>query len=271
MRNAEGKPELSFGIPHSLLGIRIDDAPPSGHAGNKVADFLAGSGVFSMRTLVSSLVLICCVGMVLAADDPPAKKKKDTPTTKKDSSSAKKKNDAPLHVGGNLPGPFHPYNVTGPYKQHFHSLISEHDLDPMVMIFYKSVDFSDPLPDLLKRLDTAIAKNPDVRLGSFAVFLPEDLSDVVGGDDKTDDARLKLEKQIDQAASDMKLKNVVLCMDTKADVDKYGLSESNLITVVLYTKLKVVAVYALPKSDFTPSAIDKIMADVADKLGAKRK
>ena len=223
-----------------------------------------------MRTLVSSLALVLLAGMILAADDPPAKKKKDTSTAKKDSPSAKKK-DAPLRVGGNLPGPFHPYNVTGPHKQHFHSLVSEHDLDPMVMVFYKSVDFSDPLPDLLKRLDTAITKNPDVRLGSFAVFLPEDLSDVVGGDDKTDDARLKLEKQIDQAASDMKLKNVILCMDTKADVDKYGLSESNLITVVLYTKLKVFAVYALPKSDFTPAAIDKIMAEVADKLGAKRK
>jgi hypothetical protein len=69
----------------------------------------------------------------------------------------------------------------------------------------------------------------------------------------------------------MKLRHVVLGLDHKSDVAKYRLSDEALVTVVLYTKLKVVAVYALPKSDFTNAAVDKILADVADKLGAKRK
>lgn len=202
-----------------------------------------------MRTLVSALALL-----VFAASE------------------------TPLKVGSNLPGPFHPYNVTGPHKQHFHCLISEHGLDPMVMIFYKNVDFSDPLPELLKRLDAAIDKEPTTRLGAFIVFLPEDLPDVAGSNDKdqttnskNDDARLELAQKIEAAASDNKLKHVVLCLDNKSDVAKYGLSEENLITVVLYAKLKVVAVHALPKSDFTEAAVEKIMADVDDKLGAKRK
>jgi hypothetical protein len=221
-----------------------------------------------MRTLVSCLSLLVFLAISAAADDPPADKK--APPSKKD--------NAPLTVGKNLPGPFHPYNVTGPHKDRFHCLISEHGLDPMAMIFSKNVDFSDPLPNLLKRLDTAIDKNPNTRLGAFVVFLPDGLPDVVGSSDKdqkantkNDDARLELVKKIEAFGSDNKLKHVVLCLDNKSDVAKYELSDENLVTIVLYAKLKVVAVHALAKSDFTEAAIDKIMADVAEKLGAKRK
>jgi hypothetical protein len=228
-----------------------------------------------MRALLSSLAFLFVAVLSAAGDDPPADKK--TPPAKKEGTSSKKDN-VPLRVGDDLPGPFHPYNVTGPHKQHFHCLVSEHGLEPMVMIFYKSVDFSNPLPELLKRLDAAIDKNPNTRLGAFVVFLPDDLPDVVGSKEKSqetnsrnDDQRLELEKKIDQAGADMKLKHVVLCMDNKSDVTKYGLSEDNLITVVLYTKLKPVAIHALPKSDFTEAAIEKVMADVAEKLVAKRK
>lgn len=228
-----------------------------------------------MRTLLSSLALLALVALSAAADDPPADKK--TPPAKKEGTS-NKKDIAPLKVGNNLPGPFHPYNVTGPDKQRFHCLISEHGLEPMVMIFCKNVDFGDPLPSLLKRLDTAIDKNPSTSLGAFVVFLPDDLPDVVGSKDKDqdtnskhDDARLELEKKIEQAGSDMKLKHVILCLDNKSDVAKYGLSDENLVTVVLYTKLRIVALHALPKSDFTEAAVEKIMAEVTDMLGAKRK
>jgi hypothetical protein len=228
-----------------------------------------------MRTLFSSVVLLAVAVLSTAADDPPSDKK-TLPPAKEDKSS--KKDDATLKPGKPLPGPFQPYNVTGLHKHRFHCIISEHDLDPMVLIFYKNVDFSDPLPNLLKRLDAAIDKNASARLGSFVVFLPDDLPDVAGSNDKSeetnsknDDARIELEKKIDQAGSDMKLKHVILCLDSKSDVEKYDLSDSDLVTVVLYKKLKVVAVYRLPKSDFTDAAVEKIMTDVAGELGAKRK
>jgi hypothetical protein len=228
-----------------------------------------------MRTLVPAMALLVFLAMSAAADDPPAEKKappaekKAPPAQKEDTPS--KTDNAPLKVGEDLPGSFHPYNVTGPHKEHYHCLISEHGLEPMAMIFYKNVDFSDPLPDLLKRLETAIDKNPNTRLGAFVVFLPDGLPDVVGSNDKNDDARLELAKKIDGFGSDNKLKHVVLCLDNKSDVEKYGHSDENLIKVVLCAKLKVVAVHALPKSDFTDAAVEKIMTDVAEKLGAKRK
>lgn len=227
-----------------------------------------------MRLLICTLIVSPLLGLSAAADDPPADKK--SPPAKKEEAPSKK-DSTPLKVGNNLPGPFHPYNVTGPNKQRFHCLVSEHGLEPMVAIFYKGVDSADPLPKLLERLDTAISKNADTHLGAFLVFLPDDLPDVSGSKEnnqdansKNDDARLVLEKKIEQAGADMKLKNVVLCLDTKADVAKYRLNDENLVTVVLYKKLKIVAVHALPKSDFTEAAVDKIMADVAEKLGAKR-
>lgn len=219
-----------------------------------------------MRSL-SGLALLVLVMLAVSADAPPAKDKEDSrdkPAAKKET-PAKEKEDP-----SRLPGTFHPYNVTGEHKGHYHCLISEHGLDPMVMIFSKNVDFAEPLPALLKKLDSAIEKNPTTRLGAFVVFLPDDLPDVSGTTDKTDDARQELEKKVEQAGADWKLKHVVLCLDSKADVKKYNLSDENQITVILYNKLKVVAVFALPKSEFTEAAVDRIRAAVADKLGAKR-
>ncbi|HEY7314269.1 MAG TPA: hypothetical protein VH643_33265 [Gemmataceae bacterium] len=212
--------------------------------------------------IFSSLALFVVVVLIVSADAPPAGKDREAP---KDAPSKQKEDSS------KLAGTFHPYNVTGPHKGHFHCLISEHGLEPMVMIFHKDADLADPLPALLKKLDAAIEKNPTARLGSFVVFLPEDLPDIAGAKSETDDARLELAKKVEQAGGDMKLKHVVLCLDTKADVEKYKLSDANLVTVVLCNKLKIVEVFALPKSEFNDAAVEKIMAAVADKLGAKRK
>src|SRR5665213_3205629 len=67
----------------------------------------------------------------------------------------------------NIPGAFHAYNVTGKYKGHYHSHISEYGLEPIVMIVTREAEFSDPLKSLLKKIDDAIAKNPAARLHAF--------------------------------------------------------------------------------------------------------
>jgi hypothetical protein len=216
-----------------------------------------------MRTLALSLAFFVLATFLAAADDRPTKK--DSPPAKKGPTATKKEGPP------DLPGTFHPLNVTGAYKDHYHCLISEHGLDPMVMIFHKNLEFSDPLRSLVQNLDTAIDKNPATRLSAFVVFLPDDLPEVVGAGDKEDDARLKLVEQVDDWGKGLKLKHVVLCLDSKADVEKYNLRDTNQVTVVLCNKLKEVEVFALPKSDFTEDAVGKIMKAVADKLGATRK
>lgn len=201
-----------------------------------------------MRTLMLSLILL---GLAAA---PPADKK-----------------NASLRAGDDLPGPFHPYNVTGPHKNHYHSVISERGLDPMVLIFHKNMDVGDPLRNLLRKLDAAIEKGASARLGSFVVFLPDDLKEVAGRDDASDDARDALAVKASDVADALKLKHVVLCLDSKTDVESYHLSDANLVTVVLYKKLKIAEVFALPKSDFTDKSVDKIMAAVSEKLDGKSK
>ncbi len=213
--------------------------------------------IAAMRTLFSLLALLTLMVFGVVAD-PPADKEKDA------------RDESPLQIGKDLPGTFHPYNVTGTHAKHFHCLISEHGLDPMVMIFHKGMDFGDPLRALVEKLDAAIEKNPDVRLASFVVFLPDELAEVAGRDDKSDDARLKLAESVAAWGEKIKLKHVVLCLDSKADVEKYKLNDANLVTVVLYQKFEVAAVFALPGSELETS-VDKILTAVADKLGAKRK
>lgn len=235
-----------------------------------------------MRTL-SLLAMFVLVAFGAAADDPPIKKdappakKKAEPAPKKEESPDEKETrsdsaDSPLKEGKDLPGPFHPYNVdvTGKHKGRYHCLVSEHGLDPMVLIFHKNVEFGDALRNLLKALDAAIEKNPNVRLSAFVVFLPDNLPEVVGSDNNNDDLRRELEDKVGKGGGDLKLKHVVLCLDSSKDVEKYGLRDTDLATVILCDKYKVVRAFRLAGSDFNEDAVGQIMAGVA-KMGAKRK
>jgi hypothetical protein len=215
-----------------------------------------------MRTLVLCLAFFTLAAFV-PADDSPAKK--DSSPTKK---GAPGKKDGPA----DLPGPLHPFNVTGPHKNHYHCPVSEHGLDPIVLVFHKDLDFSDPLRGLAQKLDAAIEKNPNARVASCIIFLPDPgtLPEIVGDSDKNDDARLKVAEKAEDWGKALKLKHVVLGLDSKADLEKYNLRDNDLVTVVLCNKLKVLGTFALPKSDFTDASVEKIMKAVAEKLGATR-
>ncbi len=124
---------------------------------------------------------------VLAAD-PPADKDKDS-------------KQPALRVGANVPGPFHPYNVTGkfgPRKEknkvtgkvedvegNYHCPITEHAEDPMVLVFTRDVEVGDKLKSLLQKLDVATAKNTNLRMAATIVFIDKN-------DPKPDKDTLKL-------------------------------------------------------------------------------
>jgi hypothetical protein len=173
-----------------------------------------------------------------------------------------------LKPDANLPGPLNPYNVTGPYKGRFHDLIAEFGMEPAVLIIARGLDFTgenkDRLPDLLKNLDGAIEKNPNARLHAGVVFLIDDLMDVVTEDDKREGLTPKIEDL------GQKFKHVVLGLDSKKYLDKYDLGDA-AVTVILYNKMKIVSVHSLTKGKLDEQAVNQILAEVADKLGAKRK
>jgi hypothetical protein len=217
-----------------------------------------------MRTVLPCLAFFTLAVLVPAADDAPAKK--DSPSAKKGAPAVKK--DSPP----DLPGPFHPFDVTGPNRNRYHCPISEHGLDPIVLVFHKDLELSEPLRGLAQKLDAAIEKNPNARLASCIVFLPDPatLPEIVGDSDKNDDARLKVSEKVEDWGKALKLKHVVLALDSKADLEKYNLRDTDLVTVVLCNKLKVLGTFALPKSDFTEASVAKIIKAVADQLGATR-
>jgi hypothetical protein len=113
------------------------------------------------------------------------------------------------------------------------------------MIFAREA--SDPLTSLVKKLDKIVADNKSNKMGSFVVFCSDD------------DA---LEKKLKELIKKEDIKNVVLSIDNPAGPGPYKIAKEADITVVLYTKSKVVANHTYKKGGLNDKEIEKILADV---------
>jgi hypothetical protein len=195
-----------------------------------------------------------------------------------------------LSVGKNLPGTFHPFNVNAvvsvseepeedkaekprlkrtPYSTKFkyHCLISEYDLDPVVMLLARGLEDNAELKELLKKLDAKIdANRRSVRLRAFIVFLQDDITSLTEEDDKRDEVARRLER----LAEDLKLRNVVVALAAKGDLAKYKLDDATALTAVLYKKLKIEATHRFAADKVDAAAVKAVLADVSAKLGAKK-
>jgi hypothetical protein len=215
------------------------------------------------------LSLVALISLAAVAAEP-ADKDKDKGGTPPSTKDAKAK--PALAVGQDLPGRFHPFNVNGSSRDHFHCVVSQHGFDPMVLLFVRDLEFSDPLKDLLKRLDNACLKNPEVRLGCAVIFLSEDLEEPESGVVKNDDKREELAQKLKDLVGELKLEKVVVCLDSRNDpaLEKYALDREAAYTVVLYRKLRVVSFESILR-DKLPDRVGDILKQVADKFGAVRK
>lgn len=259
-----------------------------------------------------ALFVVLVAGLAVTADPPaspdvrpPADKgKEDKPREDKPKGSKETGKDAKgwaLAPGNDLPGPFHPFYVSGPWitklrqeaavvKENkkiggrFHCPVSHHGNDPMVLLFIREVRFSDALKDLLKRLDTTAAKNPNVRLGVAAVFVSDELNSALasdlskGGKDdelarKNDDLRDDLARRLEDLAIELKLEHVGVCLDAaKGDLQKWQIDRDDPAMVVVLTRdCAVVASEAVPRDALTPEKVDKLRQQVAEKFGAVRR
>jgi len=149
-------------------------------------------------------------------------------------------------VGEEVPGPFHPLNVTGESAGKKACLYCKNGSNPVAMIFAREV--SEPLNTLIKKVDKATAQHKEDRLGSFVVFL----------NDSED-----LAKQLKDLAEKDKIEHTVLSIDNAAGPERYNVSKDADVTVVLYTKHNVKANYAFPKGKMTEKDVDKIVADLS--------
>lgn len=203
--------------------------------------------------------------------------------------SARAQGKGGLAPGDNVPGTFHPFNVTarveiapepdekgkgekvaGPSsKGRFHCLITEYDLDPVVMIVARNLEDNAGLHDLLQKIDGAIARNPVVRLRCFVVALNDDLTNVITEDDR----RVELAGRLEKMADDLKLKGVVITLAAPSDLAKFKLDDTAALNAVLYQNLRVVAVHHLSREHLDKAGgpqAKAILDDVAGKLKASR-
>jgi len=200
----------------------------------------------------------------------------------------------------NVPGSFHPYNVTAREKSpeeleeadkeamekgegkdkekyaeeryssegKFHCLVTEYDLDPVVMLFAaRGLNDSEGFKELLTKLDAACTKYRVRRLRAFVVFRVDGATDVT----KDDEKRKELATEISNLAKDLKLKNVVLTLDTDADLAKYKLGKSAL-TAVLYRALRIRNSHTFERDELDKKdapAIGALMKDVEKHLVVK--
>jgi hypothetical protein len=217
--------------------------------------------------MYSRVILLCAAAALLAASLVPAADEKaaaDKPTDKP---------KAALKVDADLPGPFHPYNVVnGKYPNKFHNLTNEFGLNPTVMVFAQNVDTAQkgPLPQLLQELDKYIVERPKTRLNAFAVFLFNDLADVV----KDDDVRTAHADELTKLKSaEPALKQVVLTLDGPEALKGAGYGNAIVpdhpVSVVLYDKLKVAKIYSY--KDAKDIDVAAIMKEVKENFAPFKK
>jgi hypothetical protein len=167
---------------------------------------------------------------------------------------------AGLKPGNDLPGPFTPYNLTGKHAGRFHCLVCQNGLNPVVLVLIRGTDVDAATRALLEQLDKAVKANEKARLGGFAVFIDDQVRDLVADDEQRDD----LVKKVEDAAP--KLERLVLALESKKNLDKYPLDEEAALTLVLYNRLKIVDVKTFAKGKLDPASVKTLVAEAVEKL-----
>jgi hypothetical protein len=211
--------------------------------------------MYSRAVSLCAAVALLAVSVAVADDKPTSEKPKSK-----------------LKEGADLPSPFHPYNVAnGKYETKFHSLTNEHGLNPGVLVFVQNVapDTNSPLVKLLREIDTYIVDKPRTRLKAFAVFLFNDMPNVVTDDDVREAHAQELQKL---KSAEPPLQQVVLALDSAGSLQKagYDMPPTVQVRVVLYDQLKATRIKDFDKA-LTDADVKSIMDEVKTKLAPSKK
>ncbi len=156
-------------------------------------------------------------------------------------------------VNEDVPGPFHPFNVTGRAAGKKNCLYCQNGANPVAVVFAREV--TPEVTKLIKKLDQCTAKNDDCKMGSYVVFLCD---------------KEGLDKELKELADKEKLENIVLSIDNPAGPQEYKISKDADVTVLLYTKHIVKANRAFKKGELKDGDIEAIVKDVPKILPQKK-
>lgn len=150
-------------------------------------------------------------------------------------------------AGQKLPGPFHPFNVTGEDAGKKACLYCKSGDSPAVAIFARGADDAN-LQKLIKAIDKVTAANLKQEMTSYVVYLSTDES---------------LQAKLKGQAKAANLQQIVLSIDAPEGPAKYNISRDAEITVLLYKDRTVVSNYTFAKGKLSAKDVEKIVADTA--------
>ena len=148
-------------------------------------------------------------------------------------------------VGTEVPGPFHPLNVTGEAAGKKKCLYCAAGGNPVAVVFAR--ELTPEVKSLIKQIDQATAKNAGKDMCSFAVFCSDNE---------------KLADQLKDFATQEKVDKMVLAIDNPAGPTKYSISQDAAVTVFFYEALTVKANHAFRSGELNDAAVRRIVADV---------
>jgi uncharacterized protein YcgI (DUF1989 family) len=113
------------------------------------------------------------------------------------------------------------------------------------------------LTSLVKKLEAATSKHSDCRLGAFVVMLSDDEE--------------KMSEKLKELSEKEKIKKVVLCIDNPQGPPKYKIAKEADITVVYYSKRKVVKNFAFAAGKMTEKDLTKVIEEIKAILPDEKK
>src|SRR5262249_2789485 len=125
-------------------------------------------------------------------------------------------------VGEDVPGPFHPLNVTGGQKGKKACLYCANGANQVAGVV--ASEATTAVATVLTHVDEATVKNEKANMGSYAVFC----------NDKDG-----LDKALTKLADDQKLSRLVLSIDNPAGPKDYKIAKDADVTVLLYNDFTV--------------------------------
>ena len=155
-------------------------------------------------------------------------------------------------AGDDIPGPFHPLNVTGEQAGKKHCLFCENGAGPVAIVFARTVTPS--VTKLIKKIDAETTKNKKGGMGSFVVFLNSDE---------------KLAKELATLASKEGIKTTVLTIDNPAGPARYKIAKDADVTVLLYSDFTVRANHSFRKGELNDKGIGQVAQSIPKILNSK--
>jgi hypothetical protein len=146
-------------------------------------------------------------------------------------------------AGTNIPGAFHPLNVTGASAGKKNCLVWQYGGSPVAMVFAR--ENSDGLTSLVKGLNKA---TDNKKLNSFVVFLSDDEG---------------LQEKLEGFAKSNSISKCILAIDNVTGPKAYKVAKEADVTVVFYNNRKVEYNAAFKKGELNSSAVEKVLSNLS--------